>query len=110
MTTYSTKINQIKVIAQDQKLRLENIVFTVSFTVTGKDGELNHSVTREIGLATPDPSNFIPLEKLTNEQMLVFMNDALAPDDMRCIQNEIDETILKQKNSESELSVVKWDR
>ena len=84
MTTFSTKIDQIKVMPQDPKFGLQNVVYVVSFTVTGVDGEYKHSVSREIGLGAPDPANFTPLDQLSTDQLLSFMNASRAPDDMRC--------------------------
>ena len=110
MTTFTTKIDEIKVIPTDAKFGLKEVVFIVSFTVTGVDGQFKNSVSRGIGLGAPDPANFTPLDQITNEQMLSFVNGALAPDDMRVIQNEINEAIEQQKNPQAQPFVIPWNK
>jgi hypothetical protein len=108
MTTFTTKILNIKVLPEDPKLGLQNVVFLIFFTVEGVDGEFKHSVLRQIGLGSANPANFTPIDQLTTEQLLAFMTSALAPDDMRCIQNEINDAIELQKTPGQQPVVMDW--
>jgi len=108
MTTFTTKIQEIKILPQDFKSGLRNVVFLVGFSVEGVDGEFKHSVIRNIGIGPADPVKFTPIEELTTDQLLLFVSSSLAPDDMRCVQNEIEETISQQKKPKQELFVMKW--
>jgi hypothetical protein len=108
MTTFTTKIQEIKVLPQDSKLGLQNVVFLIGYVVEGVDGEFKHSVSRHIGVGPADPTNFTPIDELTTDQLLSFLNSALAPDDMRCAENEIEENISQQKRPKQEPFVMKW--
>lgn len=110
MTSFVTKIQELKVIPQDQKLGLQNVVYAVKFTVTGTDGNYSHSVSAEIGIGQADPQSFTPLDNLTEQQVLQFIQNALAKDDMQVIQNEINEAIEQQKNPQSKPIVVPWNK
>jgi hypothetical protein len=108
MTTFTTKIQQIKARPQKEKLGLSNVVYSIGYVVTGIYGPYKHSVSREIGIGPADPSNFTDIDKLKTDQLLSFMNTALAPDDMRCIQNEIEEAISQQKDPNKVPLVIEW--
>jgi hypothetical protein len=108
MTTFTTKILNVKVLPQDPKLGLQNVVFLIGFMVEGVDGEFKHSVARNIGIGPADLANFTPIDQLTTEQLLAFMTTALAPDDMRCIENEINNAIESQKNPRQQPVVIDW--
>jgi hypothetical protein len=108
MTTFTTKIFEIKAFPQDPKLGLQNVVFLIGFEVEGVDGEFKHSVARHIGIGPADPTSFTPIDQLTTEQLLSFMNAALAPDDMRCIENEINDAIQAKKTPSQEPIVIDW--
>lgn len=108
MTTFTTNILEIKALPQDPKLGLQNVVFLIKFIVEGVDGEFKHSVSRHIGIGPADPANFTPIEQLTTNQLMTFMNAALAADDMRCIENEINDAIEIQKNPSQQPVVIDW--
>ncbi len=108
MTTFTTKILEIKALPQDPKLGLQNVVFLIGFMVEGVDGEFKHSVARNIGIGPADPANFTPIDQLTTDQLMTFMNAALAPDDIRCIENEINEAIEAKKSPNKEPIVIDW--
>ena len=108
MTTFTTKILEIKELPHDSKLGLQNVVFSIGFMVEGVDGEFKHSVVRQVGIGTAEPLNFTPIDQLTTEQLMSFMSASLAPDDMRCIENEINEAIEKQKAPSQEPIVIDW--
>jgi len=110
MTTFTTKILNIKVLPQDPKLGLQNVVFLIFFTVEGVDGEFKHSVSRHIGIGPADPANFTPIDQLTTHQLLAFMTAAMAADDMRCIENEINDAIEIQKNPQLKPTVIQWNK
>ena len=108
MTTFTTKIKQIKALPHHIDLDLENVVFSVCFEVEGIDGDFKHSVTRDIGIGAPDPTNFIPIDQLNETQVLAFVDAALAPDDMQCAKNEINDAIEAQKTPTKTTVVRTW--
>lgn len=110
MTSFATKILELKVIPQDPKLGLQNVVYAVKFTVIGTDGDYSHSVSTEIGIGQANPQSFTPLDNLTEQQVLQFVQNALAKDDMQVIQNEINDAIEQQKNPQSKPFVVSWNK
>jgi hypothetical protein len=110
MAEYKTQIKELRVISQDPKLGLQDVVYAVSIIVTGTDGVYTHSVTKEFGIGQANPTDFTPLADLTEAQVKKFVNDAMAKDDMQAIRNEIDDAIEQQKNPNAKPKVVVWDK
>jgi hypothetical protein len=108
MTTFTTKILEIAVLPKDPTFRLDNVVYLIEYEVTGVDGKFSHAVSRKIGIGNPDPNNFTPVDKLTTEQLMQFLTNSLAPDDMRVVENEIQEAIESQKNPQKDPYVIPW--
>jgi hypothetical protein len=108
MTKFSVKIEELKVIPKDEKLDLSNVVYAFAYSVIGEDGELSHSVYKEIGVGEPNAASFTPLEELNDEKVMSFLMSSLAADDMRCAEYEIQQVIDRMKNPVQAAVSIQW--
>jgi hypothetical protein len=108
MTTFNLKINKLNVMPIDSEQGLENVVYSVEYIVHGQDGDDQASVVRTIGIGSPDNSSFKPLEVLTEQDVIGFVNSSVAPDDIRCAQLEVQEAIDKMKSPVQSVVSMQW--
>lgn len=108
MTQFTFKVCKLGVMPEHQDTGLTNVIYSVAFDVTGTDGEFSHTVHRSIGLGSPDPADFVQMDQLTEAQLIEFAKSAFAPDDMRVIQNEIQEAIDRQKSPAKSPVEIAW--
>jgi hypothetical protein len=108
MTTFNLKINKLNVMPIDSEQGLENVVYSVDYIVHGQDGDHEASVVRTIGIGSPDKADFKPLESLTEDDLIGFVNTSVAPDDIRCAGLEVQEIIDKMKSPAPAVVSLQW--
>jgi hypothetical protein len=108
MIKFTFNITKIGVIPNHKKTGLTNVVHSISFDVTGKDGEFSHTIHRSIGISNPNNIEFTELNNLTEYQLINLIKNSFAIDDMQIIENEIQEAIDKQKNTDKSSMEICW--
>jgi hypothetical protein len=108
MTTFNITINKLYVLPVEDEQKLENVVRSVDYVVHGKDGDYRASVVRNIGLGSPDKALFKPLDSLTEQDLIGFVHSSVAPDDIKCLELEVQETIDRMKIPVQSVVTMQW--
>ena len=108
MTEFNLKINKLHVMPIDSEQGLENVVYSVEYIVHGKDEDHQASVVRTIGIGSANVANFKPLESLTEQDLIAFVNSSVAPDDIKCAEFEVQESIDRMKNPVQAAVSMQW--
>lgn len=77
----------------------QNVVSTVSWNVTGNDGQNQSAVSGVTTLKIGDLSNFIAYEQLTQEQIVEWVQTSLGTEKINSIQRQIDIDIANKKQN-----------
>lgn len=70
MINFSTRITEIRAYSTDG---LTNIIKEVDWILEGQDGDIKYNVASTSKLQDPKPENFMPLETITQEQVLSWV-------------------------------------
>jgi hypothetical protein len=90
---FTWKIEALKVLQTPEP----NTVILSNFTVRGVEGELTASANHAVMLKPADPNNFLPYEQLTHDQAIAWTKEALEPEGVLSIEQEVQNQIDQQK-------------
>ena len=68
---------------------LKDVVYNVHWIVTGSDGSVQSSIYGTQILNTSDITNFIPVDQLTNEEIVAWTQSAIGKEQVAQIEENI---------------------
>jgi hypothetical protein len=75
MNTYIVKVDSVECAVS--KYGLSNVVIAINWSYTASNGVKDYVVSGRIDVAEPNPLEFTPIETLTNEIVLVWLNSII---------------------------------
>lgn len=85
-----------------------NTVTLSNFTVHGKEGGLTASVNYSVVLKPADLNNFLPYDQLTHDQAVAWTKEALEPERVVAIEQEVQAQIDGQKVPVAVKATLPW--
>lgn len=104
MTTFTWKINSLQVMQSPEP----NTVVMSNFTILGDDAGITSSVTYSVNLLPASPANFTPYDQITEPQAVLWTQEALGPDRVTAMENEVQAQIDAQKIPEPQPAPLPW--
>ena len=81
---------------------LTNVIYNVHYRVTGTDEDnISETIIGTIGLNTENIIDFISIDQLTNDNVVVWVKETMGEDQVSSIENAIASTIDDKKNPKS---------
>ena len=75
-----------------------DVVFTVHWRMDGTDGEHTAGVYGAVGLTLDPKADYVPYEKLTEKQVMGWVQEALGEDQVAIYENKVAEQIAALAN------------
>ena len=104
-TTFTWQVNGLQVMQSPEP----NTVVMSNFTITGKEGDLSGSVSYSVNLLPADPANFTPFDQITQEQAILWTQEALGADRVAAMEGEVQQQIDAQKVPTPQPAPVPWN-
>lgn len=104
MTIFTWKVNNLQVMQTPEP----NTVVMSNFTILGKDGDITGSVTYSVNLLPADPASFTPFDQITQEQAILWTQEALGPDRVTAMEGEVQQQIDQQKVPTPQPAPLPW--
>jgi len=102
----TTNITQVVNNGVVKPVNCPDAVYSVNYTYSGTDGANTASVSGVIGVGSPDPLTFMPIENVSNAKALEWAIASFAPNDLECFQNSIQEQLNVKTAPVAKLGVV----
>lgn len=106
MTNYEWKVRQIEVVNQDS---LEGVVVTVCFDVNANENGLIGFFQGDVKVRPPNAATFTELDKLTENQVIGWVKDALGLDRVAAYEQKVQQQIDSQKTAQPKVVPLPWD-
>jgi hypothetical protein len=107
-TTKTWYINQMDV--YPEKNGLTDVVFTVHWSLIGDDGEGHTgSAYGSVGVTLDEGGDYTPYDKLTQEQVVGWVKDALGEEQLALLEINIGNQIEEQINPTVITPQLPWD-
>ena len=97
MTTVDYQWNVVQMDAYPLRDELENVVFTVHWTLVGTEGDYTGSVYGSQSVNSDDIVEFTPYEDLTKEQVISWVKDAMGEEVVAAHEDNVARQIEEQK-------------
>lgn len=104
MTTFTWIINGLQVVQSPEP----NTVVISNFTINGEEDGLNAYVTYAVNLLPADPQSFIPFNEITQADAVQWTKEALGPERVLIMEQEVQEKINAQKIPIPEPAPLPW--
>jgi len=83
----------------------DGAVYIAHWTASLEENGESASVYGSVGFGDPDPASFIPFSQLTKEEVLNWIFEALGPDQVVSIQENLYNQIQAKLNPTSEVGI-----
>jgi hypothetical protein len=84
-----------------------DVVFGAAYTLTGTDGDYSASQSGQVPFPPPEKP-FTPYPKLTQDQVIVWVQDALTPEGVSALESQIAQMVSEQQNPTVVVNPLPW--
>lgn len=105
MTQATWDIAQLERHLPDGPTCPDGAVYIAHWTASLEENGESASVYGSVGFGDPDPASFIPFSQLTKEEVLNWIFEALGPDQVVSIQENLYNQIQAKLNPTSEVGI-----
>lgn len=104
MVTFTWKINNIQIMQVPES----NTAVVSNFTIHGNEDDITGSVTYSVNLLPANTENFTPFDQITEEQAILWTQEALGTDRVTAMEGEVQQQIDKQKIPTPQPAPLPW--
>ena len=105
MTTFTWQVNGLQVMQTPEP----NTVVMSNFTIAGDEDGIKSQVSYSVNLLPADPSSFTPFDQITQEQAILWTQEALGADRVAAMEGEVQQQIDAQKVPTPQPAPVPWN-